>query len=289
MIFMKKALLWAVIISLALILVSCAVPNQELPTTETTTHETTGYCNGDCTTEWFTTPQPTKYETTGYNCTTQNTDSTCDTGSCISPVIFSAPEDEEKTSVTYHISTENNPTMKVTLYGYKSDMLGESLYFKNNETIEIKVEIKNETSAPIYQWQPTMCHGMTPSHEHEIGIFFADENGNKLTNAHLDYLYYIACPEAIEIWSLAPGESFEWNLSYFAGTVKESVVWKDPICDTEFSVKLLPYGAEIYRDGTNVFDGIIDFAFTNSANDDGYGNTEYLSLPLSLKVFYVGE
>lgn len=271
---MKKALLRTIIAALSLLLISCAAPDRELPATEITTYETTVVCNGDCTTEWF---------------TIQNTVPACETGNLIAPSIFSSPEDEEMTNVTYHISVGNSPTMKVTLYGYKSEMMDEELYFKNNEPIKIKVEVKNETAAPVYQWQPTMCHGMTPSHEHEIAVSFMDESGNRLTNAHLDYLYFMGCPEAIEVWSLAPGESYEWNLEYFAGTAKESVIWRDPICDTEFSVDFDLYDDDIFTDGVCTFEGSIDFAFTHTANDDGYGNTEDLSLSLSLKVFYVGE
>lgn len=289
---MKKALLWAVILSLALILVSCTSPDCELPTTETTIPETTGGCNGDCTTHVIVeydeiTAPPSDEETIEFDVFPPVP---TETENPIATNSFSAPSDEQKVSKVYYASTVNGPTMKIILYGYKSDMLGESLYFKNNEPIEMKVVIKNRTEAPIYQWQPSMCHGMTPSHEHELSVSFSDANGNKLTNARLDFFYFfMACPQAIEIWSLAPGESYEWNLSYLVGTAKESVIWKDPICDTEFSVNFDLYDEEIFTDGVCTFEGSIDFAFRYTADDDEYGNTETLSIPLSLKVFYVGE
>ncbi len=286
MIFMKKALLWTVIASLALALISCTALDCELPTTETTTPETTGYCNGDCTTTVQTTefdvfpPAPSE---------TEEPQPTCNTGNVITPSnTWISPEDEKKVSVVHYVSTAGGPTMKVILYGYKSNMLGESFYFKNNEPIEMKVVVKNETDAPIYQWQPTMCHGMKPPHNHEISVSFKDKNGHALFNAN-ENVFMMACPQAIDVWSLAPGERYEWNLSYFAGTAKENVIWKDPICDTEFSVTFEYYGNDIYTNGVCHFEGSVEFVFGYEKNGFENCNTETLSIPLSLKVFYVGE
>lgn len=253
MISMKKALILFTI--LALTLTACNVPGSNAPPTSTTPTGTTEVLHNIVEYDEMTAP----------------------------------PSDEEETSVTYDVSSPDGLALSVTLFGYKSNMQGESLYFKNNEPIEIKVIVTNKTDTPIYQWQPTMCHGLNPPHEHELSVSFSDANGNKLTSANLDLLYSAGCPEAIEIWSLAPGESYEWDLRYFAGTVKQSAIWKDPICDTEFSANFDLYDEDIFTDGVCEFNGSIDFDFRYTADDDEYGNPETLSIPLSLKVFYVGE
>ena len=250
---MKKALILFMI--LALTLTACSSPDGNIPPTNTTPTGTTEVLHNVVEYDEMTAP----------------------------------PSDEEETNVTYDVSTPDGLVLSVMLFGYKSNMPGEEIYFQNNEPIEMKVIVTNNTDAPIYQWQPSMCHGTTPSHDHEITVSLSDANGKKLTSANLDLLYSAGCPEAIEIWSLAPGESYEWNLSYLVGTAKESVIWKDPICDTEFSVNFDLYDDDIFTDGVCTFDGSIDFDYRYTADDDGHGNTETLSLPLSLKVFYVGE
>ena len=272
MIFMKKTLLWLIIFALGIVLVSCAVPDHEMPNTIgnhpiDTTFETY---------DWMppSTPAPTEYATTGWNCCT--TQSTCETGKLPVPEDYYAPNDEEKTHLTYAATNANGLTLEVTLYGYHSDTIGKDLYFKYGEPISMKIRIKNDTDAPIYQYLPTQCHESTPHHAHEVAIFLQTPHSNVFVNT-VDLLE-LDCLTAVETWRLDSGEVYEMDVE-LVQKPEHMIAWDE--------THLILFDLDDNRFHTvyeSLFSGKIAFIFGNDMNTF---NEDILSLPIALNILHI--
>ena len=271
MIFMKKTLLWLTIFLLGCALVSCAVPGNERSTSsEDLLIDTTGTPD-----DWIpSTPAPTEYSTTGFGCCT--TQSTCETGKLPVPESYYAPNDEEKTHLTYTVTNAEGLTLEVILYGYRSDIIGKNLYFKYGEPIPMKIRIQNNTDAPIYQYLPTQCHESIPHHAHEIAIFLQNSHSNVLVNSV--ELLELDCLTAEETWCLDIGEVYEMDIELLQKP-EHMIAWDDvyqrffDLDDNRFHT--------VYE---SPFSGKISFIFGNDADTM---NDSILSLPLTLHVLHI--
>lgn len=133
-------------------------------------------------------------------------------------VFFVSPEDEESTVYTVTQTDENGLKLEVTLHGYKSESLGKEFYVKNNEYFVADVKLTNESDTPVYQTLPTACRGMSPSHNHEISFDIANGD-NKLHSSSFGF----DCPDMIDVWTIEPGKTYEWQLKLAAGSPSSNI------------------------------------------------------------------
>ena len=135
-------------------------------------------------------------------------------GEDIKTLFFVSPEDEESAVYTVTQTDENGLKLEVTLHGYKSESLGKEFYVKNNAYFIADVKLTNESETPVYQFLPTACRDMSPSHNHEISFDIANGD-NKLHSSSFGF----ACPDMIDVWTIEPGQSYEWQLKLAAGAL----------------------------------------------------------------------
>ena len=175
-------------------------------------------------------------------------------------VFFISPEDEEAAVYTAVQSSEDGLKLEVTLHGYKSESLGKAFYVKNNEYFLVDVKLTNESDTPVYQFLPTSCRDCTPAHNHEISFDLASGE-SKLNSSSFGFV----CAEKTDLWTVKPGESYEWQLKLAAGEQKlESDV-------------IFPSGdKENTEGGKNEFGGNREDAENGNTAANG-GNMDYVS------------
>ena len=217
-------------------------------------------------------------------------------GEDIKTLFFISPEDEESTVYTVTQTDENGLKLEITLHGYKSESLGKEFYVKNNEYFIADVKLTNESETPVYQFLPTACRDMSPSHNHEISFDIANGD-NKLHSSSFGF----ACPDMIDVWTIEPGQSYEWQLKLAAGAPGSTTTVTYPNADNKekddsnppsekeaveensVSKSYIYYGSDVVQNGNfqvfeSTFVGSIGGNFFGSdftLNQDGVLSTSY--------------
>jgi len=129
------------------------------------------------------------------------------------PKYFDVPEDEESTVYTVCAKNDDGLFIEITAHGYKSQSQNRQFYVKNNEYFLVDVKITNESNVPLYQYLPTSCRDASPAHNHEIGFEISSKDHQLHSSS-----FGLACTEKAEVWTVEPGQSYEWQLKLAAGS-----------------------------------------------------------------------
>ena len=192
---------------------------------------------------------------------------------------FVVPSDEKTVTCHFLASNTDGLTLEISVYGYRSTMIGKAFYLKSNEYFTVDVKIKNESSKSIYQFLPTYCREGDFPHNHEIG-FDLSHKGYALHSSSCGF----ACAEMTEVWELKPGETCEWTLKLAAG--EENAHDFDLPADGDFTgIKL--YDESIYTDGSCTFSGAFFFEYRKTKEAEPNDHT--VSVPLDLEIVFVSE
>ena len=193
---------------------------------------------------------------------------------------------EETAAKTFTATADDGVKIEVTVGEYLNKSKGLDFYVNSDAYIPVKVKVTNGSGADIYRLDNCYVHGTPAAQKIELRLDLGDGNGHKLTLSSQGLLY----PDTVQLWSIAAGESYEWDLSLAAGEVSFSS--SDAIdLDTDgheggvYGIKL--YGEDIYTDGVCVFSGSVTFTYSHS--DGGYMtvNDKSVSADVFIPVVFV--
>lgn len=192
---------------------------------------------------------------------------------------------EETAPKTFSAEADDGVKIEVTFSGFSDTSKGVDFYAKNDVYIPVKVKVTNGSGADIYRLDNCYVHGTPAAQKIELRLDLGDGNGHKLTLSSQGLLY----PDTVQLWSIAAGESYEWDLSLAAGEVSFSS--SDAIdLDTEGheggvnGIKL--YGEDIYTDGVCVFSGSVTFTYSHADNGNMTMNDKSVSADVFIPVVY---
>ncbi len=178
---------------------------------------------------------------------------------------------------------EDGVTMELMFHSYRFEDYEDTslIYGKSNEYLTVDVTVTNNGEHPIYQWLPTYCREGSIPHHHELQFSFADQKGNTLCSGDGGY----ACPEAIDVWTLNPGESEAFTLQLAAGVhaydAEDIHLMFMQTGGAGGGVRL--YEKSVFENGTDLFSGNLSFSYSLNGQ---YPNDRTISVNADIMMLY---
>lgn len=186
---------------------------------------------------------------------------------------------------TFSAEADDGVKIEVTFSGFSNVSKGVDFYAVNNEYIPVKVKVTNCSGADIYRLDGAIVYAPHGWQREKPRVDISDGDGHKLTLSSQGLLY----ADMVQLWSIAAGESYEWDLLLAAGEVSFNP--SDAIdLDTEgheggvYGIKL--YGEDIYTDGVCVFSGSVTFTYSHIDNGNMTMNDKSVSADVFIPVVY---
>ncbi len=200
----------------------------------------------------------TTIETTSKETTTEETENV-DNG--IFPLTVS---DVKSVKKEFSIKDENL-SMVVVIEGYSSESMNLDFFIPYNKYTQISISITNDSNQKYYQNMICGCHGITPSHNHEIIIDVKNDEGDKLQLSSNGYSH----TEMMDYWTIDINETYRWDIRVAPGSLVDGKDY-DLKCDgSGYSCGIKFCDKSSFKDGVSHFVGAISFPYNTSENYKG--------------------
>ena len=177
---------------------------------------------------------------------------------------------------------DENLSMVVVIEGYSSESMNLDFFIPYNKYTQISISITNDSNQKYYQNLRNGCHGITPSHNHEIIIDVKNDEGDKLQLSSNGYSH----TEMMDYWTIDINETYRWDIRVAPGRLVEGKDYELKCDGSGYSCGIVFCDKSSFKDGVSHFVGAISFPYNTSENYEGI-NEYKLFVDIDLVVGFV--